>query len=104
MEAEIHFGIHYVIEEGVSGLKPLLQNRFFVGAALAATFCVIENQRFGIFRAAFAATVAPSKAEVRDGSPLPEATGDVIEGNGSGLLQIRGLGIGCEARAGNYPA
>ena len=29
MEAEIHFGIHYVIEEGVSGLKPLLTKPFF---------------------------------------------------------------------------
>jgi hypothetical protein len=59
-----------VIEDGCSGRKPLLQRPIFVGAASAATFCVIENQGFEVIRAASAVTLAWSKTESSGLKPL----------------------------------
>jgi hypothetical protein len=54
----------FAIEDGKFGAKaPLYKNRLFVGAALAATLCVIENRRFGLVGVASVATLAPFKAE-----------------------------------------
>jgi hypothetical protein len=58
-----------VIEDGCSGRKPLLQRPIFVGAASAATFCVIENQGFEVVGAAPVATLVSSKTDVRGESP-----------------------------------
>jgi hypothetical protein len=61
----------FAIEDGKFGAKaPLYKNRLFVGAASAATLCVIEHRRFGFVGAASVATLALLKAESSGRKPL----------------------------------
>jgi hypothetical protein len=57
------------IEGGGSGLKPLLQKPSFCRSGFRRDPCVIENQELGVAGAAFIATLASSKTEVRGESP-----------------------------------
>jgi hypothetical protein len=59
-----------VIEDGCSGLKPLLQKPSFCRSGFSRDLCVIENQGFGVVGAVSVVTLAPSRAESSGLKPL----------------------------------
>ena len=54
---------HLIIEDGGSGLKPLLQKSSFCRSGFRRDHCVIESQGFGVVGVVSTATLASSKAE-----------------------------------------
>jgi hypothetical protein len=54
---------HLIIEDGGSGLKPLLQKSSFCRSGFRRDHCVIESQGFGVVGVVSVVTLASSKAE-----------------------------------------
>ena len=54
---------HLIIEDGGSGLKPLLQKSSFGRSGFSRDHCVIESQGFGVVGVVSVVTLASSKAE-----------------------------------------
>ena len=54
---------HLIIEDGGSGLKPLLQKSSFGRSGFRRDHCVIESQGFGVVGVVSTATLASSKTE-----------------------------------------